>query len=304
MNIVQKNYKAIINPPKPIIQKNTAVNYDILISDIAGLQKRLRDAGLNDTLPSVAAAAASALSSSIVSATKKTALLVGINYTNTSSKLNGCINDTQNIAKLLRTKGYTCSLMSELTPVKATKNNILNALTQLLVTANNGDSLFFHFSGHGTRTMDRNGDELDGTDEMICPCDFNMITDDELSKLVHTHLKPNVTLFALFDSCFSGTVLDLKYNYEPNVINPRVAETKSNVIMISGCMDSQTSADAFLDRQWCGAMTNAFLTCVNSPSLNSLIKNMRTYLKNKKFSQIPQLSTGKLVNINTNILYF
>jgi len=255
MNIVQQNYKAIINPPKIIVPK-------------------------------------------------KTALLVGINYTNTSSKLNGCINDIQNVATLLRQKGYTCSLMTDLTPVRATKNNILNALTQLLITANNGDSLFFHFSGHGTRTIDRSGDELDGRDEMICPCDFNMITDDELNKLVHTHLKPSVTLFALFDSCFSGTVLDLKYNYAPNVINPRVAETKSNVIMISGCMDSQTSADTFLDRQWCGAMTNAFLTCVNSPSLNSLVTNMRSYLKNKKYSQIPQLSTGKLVNINQNILYF
>ena len=122
MNIVQQNYKAIINPPKIIVPK-------------------------------------------------KTALLVGINYTNTSSKLNGCINDIQNVATLLRRKGYTCSLMSELTPVRATKHNILNALTQLLITANNGDSLFFHFSGHGTRTIDRSGDELDGRNKIKCNYD-------------------------------------------------------------------------------------------------------------------------------------
>jgi hypothetical protein len=235
---------------------------------------------------------------------KKTAFLVGINYTNTSSKLNGCINDIQNVAILLRNKGYTCSLMTELTPVKATKINILNGLRQLLVNASDGDSLFFHYSGHGTNTIDRNGDELDGKDEMICPCDFNMISDDELNKVLQTYLKPNVTLFALFDSCFSGTVLDLKYNYAPNVINPRVSETKSNVIMISGCMDTQTSADTYLNKQWCGAMTNAFLTCVNSSSLNSLLTNMRTYLKKNRYSQIPQLSTGNFVNINTNKLYF
>jgi hypothetical protein len=235
---------------------------------------------------------------------KKTALLIGINYTNTSSKLNGCINDIQNVSNLLRTKGYTCLLMSELTPVKATKNNILNALIQLLTNANQGDSLFFHFSGHGTNTVDRDRDELDGRDEMICPCDFKMISDDELNKIIQLHLKPNVSLFALFDSCFSGTVLDLKYNFAPNVINPRVPETKSNVIMISGCRDNQTSADTVINNQWCGAMTNAFLTCVNAPSLNVLVSNMRTYLKNNRYSQIPQLSSGKLININQNTLYF
>lgn len=35
-----------------------------------------------------------------------------------------------------------------------------------------GDSLFFHFSGHGSQQYDRNGDEEDGYDETICPTDF------------------------------------------------------------------------------------------------------------------------------------
>ena len=235
---------------------------------------------------------------------KKKALLIGINYTNTSNQLSGCINDIQNISMLLNNKGYSCTLMTDLTPIKATKNNILNALVQLLQTSNSGDSLFFHYSGHGTNTVDRNGDELDGKDEMICPCDLNMISDDELNRLIQLYLKPGVNLFALFDSCFSGTVLDLKYNYSPIVINKRVAETKSNVVMISGCRDNQTSADTYLNKQWCGAMTTAFLTCVNSPSLNSLLTNMRTFLKTKRYSQIPQLSTGTLLNINANTLYF
>ena len=194
-------------------------------------------------------------------------------------------------------------MLTDLTPIRATKNNILNALKQLLTNAKDGDKLFFHYSGHGTNTLDRNGDELDRRDEMICPCDYNLISDDELNQIIRLHLKPNVTLFALFDSCFSGTVLDLRYNYLPNILNSRVPETKSNVIMISGCMDNQTSADTFINRSWCGAMTNAFLTCVNSPSLNALITNMRKYLKNN-YTQIPQLSSGKLLNINTPTLYF
>jgi hypothetical protein len=260
MNIIQKNYKSIIQPT--IVKPNVV-----------------------KPIP------------------KKSALLVGINYTKTSNQLYGCINDIQNIGKLLTQKGYTCTMLTDLTPIKATKNNILNALNQLLTNATNGDTLFFHYSGHGTNTIDRNKDELDGKDEMICPCDFNMISDDELNQLIRLKLKPNVTLFALFDSCFSGTVLDLKYNYLPNIINPRVPETNSNVIMISGCMDNQTSADTFINKAWCGAMTSAFLSSVNSPSLNALIMNMRNYLRNN-YSQIPQLSSGKLLNINRPTLYF
>jgi hypothetical protein len=235
---------------------------------------------------------------------KKSALLIGINYTNTKNQLYGCINDIQEVAKTLTRKGYTCRMLSDLTPIKATKNNILTAFKQLLMNANSGDTLFFHYSGHGTNTIDRNKDELDGRDEMICPCDLNMINDDELNQIVQTYLKPNVTLFALFDSCFSGTVLDLKYNYLSNIQNTRVPETISNVIMISGCMDNQTSADAYINKRWCGAMTTAFLTCINSRSLKALIINMRNYLKTNNYSQIPQLSSGNLLNINLNTLYF
>ena len=35
------------------------------------------------------------------------------------------------------------------------------------------DSLFFHYSGHGSQTYDSDGDEVDGNDETICPVDYN-----------------------------------------------------------------------------------------------------------------------------------
>ena len=34
------------------------------------------------------------------------------------------------------------------------------------------DSLFFHYSGHGSQQQDHDGDEVDGTDETICPVDY------------------------------------------------------------------------------------------------------------------------------------
>ena len=38
----------------------------------------------------------------------------------------------------------------------------------LLGGVQSGDSLFFHFSGHGSQVIDHSGDEEDGLDETIC----------------------------------------------------------------------------------------------------------------------------------------
>jgi hypothetical protein len=236
---------------------------------------------------------------------KKRALLVGINYKNTRNELYGCINDVLNISKLLIPRGYSCTILTDQTAVKATKKNILDSFRQMLINSVPGDICFFHYSGHGISTIDRNGDELDRRDEMICPCDMNYISDDEMNLIIRNFLQAGVTLFGLFDSCYSGTMLDLKYNYLNNVINPKVPDTKTNVIMISGCMDTQTSADTFIDKSWVGAMTTSFLKSLpNSTSLSSLLRNMRIYLSTNRYSQIPQLSTGRLLNINLTNLYF
>ena len=232
----------------------------------------------------------------------KRALLVGSNYPNTSSSLQGCLNDVLNVASVLTAKGYACALVTDFTALKPTRTNILMSLQSLLTLSTSGDTCFFLFSGHGTNTRDRNGDEMDGKDEMICPCDFNMISDDELNALIKKYLKQGVTLIALFDSCFSGSVLDLKYSYFPVAINSRVKDTTSTVVMISGCRDNQTSADANINNKWQGAMTASFLNSIStSPTIATLLNNMRLYLAANKYTQVPQLSSGK--PLNANILY-
>ena len=143
------------------------------------------------------------------------------------------------------------------------------------------------------------------------------LSDDDLNKIIKTNLKPGVKLFAIFDSCFSGTVLDLKYNYLDSenfgnvTVNPNVVETVGQVIMISGCSDKQTSADATIKDDAgtimnTGAMTFAFLDTINKSSgsitLKTLLQNMRTLLKTNRFPQIPQLSSGRSINIDTALV--
>lgn len=237
---------------------------------------------------------------------KQTALLVGVNYVGTSNELYGCINDTKNIQDLLKTKyNFTnVTLLNDETSEKPTKQNILNGLQTLLSNTNSGDTAFFMFSGHGTCTTDLNNDENDGRDELIMPIDAisiaTCIIDDELNKLVRDTLKPGAKLVALFDSCFSGTVLDLRYTYGyPD--NTKELETAGDVYMISGCTDQQYSMDTVAPingkEMNSGAMTYAFLTMIKeTANMGDLVSKMQTFLKDNGYPQCPLLSSGKKVD--------
>ena len=82
-------------------------------------------------------------------------------------------------------------------------------------------------AGHGGQTKDLDGDEDDGYDEVIYPVDFRTaghIVDDEMHRIMVQTLQPGVRLTAIFDSCHSGSALDLPYIYstagvikEPNL---------------------------------------------------------------------------------------
>ena len=241
----------------------------------------------------------------------KKALLVGINYINTQYALSGCVDDTNRIKDLLSKRGFkNFQTLTDFTSIKPTKENILNELKVMIDNANAGDILFFYFSGHGSYTYDNNGDETDGKDEMIISSDLKGVLDDELKNILSNHMKKEVTIFGLFDSCHSGTMLDLKFNcldsdnYDKYTENNKVSECDGNVIMISGCMDSQTSAEALIDNNAQGAMTWSFIDSINKYpdcSWRELLKTMRDLLKTKSFTQIPQLSTDSFYDIDTKI---
>jgi hypothetical protein len=181
---------------------------------------------------------------------RRKALLVGINYFGQRGQLRGCINDVKNMSAFLHENfGYQRDDMVILTddqqnPMsQPTKQNILRAMHWLVKDARPNDSLFFHYSGksellcvtgisltflgHGGQTKDLDGDEEDGYDEVIYPVDFRQvghIVDDEMHRIMVTPLQPGVRLTAIFDSCHSGTALDLPYIYstqgilkEPNL---------------------------------------------------------------------------------------
>ena len=248
------------------------------------------------------------------------ALVVGINYVgingeDTSWELRGCINDARNLSEYLvdsknvESQNQVCCVTDD-TDVKPTREVILNKYREMLEKAEAGDILYFTFAGHGTYTLDRSGDEEDGKDEVLVCLDKMGIRDDELKMLTMVHLKEGVNVVILFDCCHSGTLMDLKYSYLSGedyaevATNTKSVETKGNVYLISGCRDDQTSADAYINRKFQGAMSWAFLRAMKEKkeiSWKELLLRMRELLK-PYYTQVPQLSSGRELDINSKII--
>jgi hypothetical protein len=232
---------------------------------------------------------------------------IGINYRGTLDELRGCINDVYNIEKTLRAKfpNLQIQILTDDTLIKPTRKNILNIWQKTLEKAQPGDIVIFSFSGHGTYIKDQNNDESDKRDEALYTIDQQLIIDDEINNLFIRFQKPNVDILGIFDSCFSGTVVDLNDSYIPIDKNYQINNKqtyKGQIVSISGSRDDQTSADAFLDNQFSGAMTWAFIQYFNqAKSWKGLIDKMASKLKSSDFSQIPILSYSKNTNINNSI---
>jgi len=154
---------------------------------------------------------------------RRKALLIGINYKGKPYQLQGCINDAKYLMNFLKEnydfKDENFRIMTddaEDEKLIPTRENIINSMKWLTEGAKSGDSLLFHYSGHGLSIEDKDGDEIDGLDESILPLDYEengVILDDEIHDTMVKPLPEGCLLTALADCCHSGTVLDLPYSY-------------------------------------------------------------------------------------------
>ncbi|EFR03731.1 metacaspase-1 [Nannizzia gypsea CBS 118893] len=184
---------------------------------------------------------------------RRRALLVGINYFGQGRPLKGCINDVARMSTFLnRRYGYRREDMVILTDDQAnpmshpTKANMIRAMHWLVSGAKPNDSLFFHFSGHGGRTRDLDGDEDDGFDEVIYPVDYQTaghIVDDEMHAIMVRPLQPGVRLTAIFDSCHSGTALDLPFQYSTQGVLKEPNLAKETALDLLSAFKSYESGD-------------------------------------------------------------
>lgn len=245
----------------------------------------------------------------------KIALIIATNYPNTNNQLNGCINDANNIHAFLLTIGFAQNEIIMITDEYDTiegrapiRQNIELALVDIArrTHAENGPNLVWvSYSGHGAYQFDNSGDETDGRDEVLCPRDCDtagMISDDWIKAQFIMQLAPQCTMIGLFDCCHSGTICDLPYTYNRKIAADKrpifggtnIAVPAARAYTISGCRDSQTSADAYIASKYSGAMTWAFLQVMKDPAnrhlnLMKITDKMRKLLA-AEYTQYPVLS--------------
>ncbi|RPD69580.1 hypothetical protein L226DRAFT_575567 [Lentinus tigrinus ALCF2SS1-7] len=97
-----------------------------------------------------------------------------------------------------------------------TKENILREIKALVEGAQPKDRFMLYFSGHSTQMPSTSYTEVDGLDEAMVtysPTGHNhpTIIDDTLNELLVEPLPVDAFLTAIFDSCHSGTLLDLEH---------------------------------------------------------------------------------------------
>ncbi len=140
---------------------------------------------------------------------QRRALLIGINKYKVLPRLNGSLNDVAVMRQVLIQRwGFKDANIKMVLDEAGTRAGILKALEQLVRDTGPADTVYIHYSGHGSQVQDLNGDEEDGIDETIVPqdgrtADVPDITDDELDAIL-TRLRAKHALVVL-DSCHSGT---------------------------------------------------------------------------------------------------
>lgn len=259
----------------------------------------------------------------VVSHYDKKALLIGINKYESGGNLKGCVNDITTMYNILKDKyGFNPNAIYILQDYKATRANIIKGLIWLASGSRPDDELVLHYSGHGSRVPDYSGDEIDGYDEILCPTDMDWrfpLTDDVLSEIINTIHKEAYFTF-LCDSCYSDTMMRgglthvaSKYreividNEVPDyvIVNDKLHKLGENIVcdkhlLLSGCMDNQTSADAYIDGMYQGAFTWALSSILkNKPKMkvNKIYKKIVSILSHNNFSQIPMIN-GSNQSIN------
>nr|QYA18771.1 metacaspase [Clandestinovirus] len=270
------------------------------------------------------------------------ALIVATNYIKTpQARLHGCVNDALNVVDYLVKNcqvapGRIRILVDEVDLAKwkaihqdlqvfgdPTKANIFSGIDWMVSCSNMGTgdkpvNLFFYYSGHGSYLRDLDGDETDLYDETILPCDFTTggeIIDDELRNRLTTKIGPNSRLVGVLDCCHSGSSFDLPVQYLDQSINntqrlltsinTKVPFTKGSVLMMSGCRDNQTSAEAPMDGGLpAGALTTNLMSVLRSmgkrvPTWFEVWQKVKQRLTSAGYTQAPQVSSGSEVDLKT-----
>jgi uncharacterized caspase-like protein len=206
----------------------------------------------------------------------KYALLIGIGYINTQHALEGPLRDVYKIKETL--VDYECTIITDHTETIPTKKVIVEAFLELLQKKG---PLFFYYSGHGQ-------------EEGIFCADQEILTHDEFRGMLNT-MDPLSTLVAVLDTCYSGDMFELAYQWTGEWHKDR-ADTPGHVFLLSSSQEDELS----YEYGKAGAFTVAYIDTIKRPQTwNVLMEKVIQKLKVELDLQTPELSTGQPENLDT-----
>lgn len=253
------------------------------------------------------------------------ALCVGINnYPGTKMDLGGCVNDASDWRELLERRGYVVDVLCDR---EATRVRIIEALKALISQAVDGDGVVFTFSGHGSWMPDRNRDEPDARDEMMCPYDVmkeQYLLDDELHDLFAAKAA-GVRLYVIADSCHSGSVSRyaapqaqpdgavsrarflppytfargnrlLERAIDRAIKAPAPSKRRYPAVLFSGCQDTEFSYDTSFNGRPNGAFSRVAIDALQDARIatpHDLHDAIRQKLPSSSLLQTPQLFASR-----------
>lgn len=236
----------------------------------------------------------------------KRALLIGINKYQAVPKLQGSLNDIETMKQVLITRwGFPEANIKRLTDEQATRQGILAALHQFVKETGPLDTVYIHYSGHGSQVADLNGDEPDDKlDETLVPQDGRTgsvpdITDDELDAIFGR--LPTKNAFIVLDSCHSGTAtrsldirtrsipqdtrLDLYRGTVGGEVRTRgnLQALPANYVLMTGAAAHQEALDGPVEGRYHGFFSYALSKSLSSSPANAspraIFRGIETELK-------------------------
>jgi hypothetical protein len=136
------------------------------------------------------------------------ALTSGVNDYGGENNLQYAAGDSTRLAKTLEKNTSNVRLVDNLIDSTATHTNIIKKIKEISRYLKTNDTILFTYSGHGAQIQDKNGDEEDGLDEVLCTYGFdwesNLLSDDMISDLA-TYIPTGCGFEIILDCCHSGT---------------------------------------------------------------------------------------------------
>jgi hypothetical protein len=216
----------------------------------------------------------------------KIALVIGCNYSNTSTNLKGCINDANNMRSILidayqYDQNNIILLTDDDTNNLPTKESILYNLNNIISESYKYSEISIYYSGHGAEPLILQ----DIPDPAIVPCDYikaGCISNDTIYEIIRKTYCP----IKIIMDCLQSTGLNLPYSYTPVYEKP-----------VSGKPISNNNINFIINN---GSIINQLITLFGRTDNNKITDSILSITRSNNYSL---KYNDLLYNIKNIVLY-